>query len=224
MIDYHIHSYFSDGDQTIEEIISTAVRRNLTAIAITDHCDINGKFIYLPSTSPPHPIKDYILEIRSASRNSILKIYLGIEISIFSSFENVKCPIEFNSMDFILIETFPARTPHIVKFDPLKYAIQLKENVQIPVGLAHPTLTYIENNFKTIEKNDIFIELNSDKLIPKPNEKEKIFNQLAKIIISSKIKISIGSDAHIIFSIGGVKDIWNFLMENEFQDRLILPP
>lgn len=42
MIDLHIHSNFSDGTDTIEEIITKAQALNLTQIAITDHNTIKG--------------------------------------------------------------------------------------------------------------------------------------------------------------------------------------
>ncbi|MFX0134081.1 MAG: PHP domain-containing protein, partial [Candidatus Hodarchaeota archaeon] len=106
MIDYHIHSNFSDGDQTIKEIISTAVRRKLTAIAITDHCDADGKFMYIRDTKPPRPLKDYIYEFRSASKIAQLKVYLGLEVTAFENNEDILAPTEFNSLDFILVETF----------------------------------------------------------------------------------------------------------------------
>ncbi len=224
MIDYHIHSYFSDGDQTIEEIISTAERRKLTAIAITDHSDADGKFMYIRDTNPPRPLKEYISEVRSASKTTSLKIYLGLEITSFENNDEIFIPIEFNSLDFILVETFFPQKSYFTEFDPIKYAIQLKNKVKIPIGLAHPTITHIENNFDMIEKHDIFIELNSDKLISKPNEKQNTFNRLKDLLDSSNVRISIGSDAHIIFLIGGVREIWDFIITNNFKNRLILPP
>lgn len=42
MIDLHIHSEYSDGEWTPEEIISDAQKKKLTAIAITDHDAIQG--------------------------------------------------------------------------------------------------------------------------------------------------------------------------------------
>lgn len=42
MIDLHIHSYFSDGRHTPEEIVNNAHKIGLEAIAITDHDTIGG--------------------------------------------------------------------------------------------------------------------------------------------------------------------------------------
>lgn len=42
-IDLHIHSTASDGSQTPEEIIGTAVSKGLTAVSITDHDTVSGQ-------------------------------------------------------------------------------------------------------------------------------------------------------------------------------------
>lgn len=42
MIDLHMHSTFSDGSLTPEELVAEAGRRGLTAVALTDHDTLNG--------------------------------------------------------------------------------------------------------------------------------------------------------------------------------------
>jgi 3',5'-nucleoside bisphosphate phosphatase len=42
MIDLHMHSSFSDGSHTPEELIEEAVRHNITAVALTDHDTVRG--------------------------------------------------------------------------------------------------------------------------------------------------------------------------------------
>lgn len=42
MIDLHTHSTFSDGSLTPEELVQEALRRNLSAIALTDHDTVTG--------------------------------------------------------------------------------------------------------------------------------------------------------------------------------------
>ena len=41
-IDLHVHSNFSDGTCTPEEIVNLAIEKNLAAIALTDHDGIGG--------------------------------------------------------------------------------------------------------------------------------------------------------------------------------------
>ena len=42
MIDLHTHSFFSDGSNSPEELIETAHKIGLSAIALTDHDTVNG--------------------------------------------------------------------------------------------------------------------------------------------------------------------------------------
>ncbi len=221
MIDFHIHSYFSDGDQTPREILNVAERRKLSAIAITDHCDISGRFMYLRDVSKPRPLRDYIDEIRNLPPHESIQVFIGLELCDFSSFS--KYPPEFNELDFLLIETFPAQTPLQKTFDPIEEAIKLKDQFSFPIGLAHPTIMDIEQNIDQLDNYGIFIELNGDKLLIPPKEQDLIFQKLADLLDStSKLQISIGSDAHIIFLIGAVKPIWDFIVKNDFLNRVIL--
>ncbi|TFG04539.1 MAG: PHP domain-containing protein [Promethearchaeota archaeon] len=221
MIDFHIHSSFSDGDQSPQKIMEVALRRKLSAIAITDHCDITGRFMYLRDVSKPRPLSEYIAEVRNLPPVDSLQVFLGIEISDFSA--NTPPPRRFSELDFILVETFPAQTPMQPVYNPIEKAIQLKREMPIPVGLAHPTIQHIEQYIEEIEKNNLFIELNMDKLIANPREQQSILQKTAEILHSApKVKLSIGSDAHIIFIIGAVKPLWDFIIRHEFLDRLIL--
>lgn len=47
MIDLHTHSTFSDGSLTPEELVQEALRRNLSAIALTDHDTVTGILHFL---------------------------------------------------------------------------------------------------------------------------------------------------------------------------------
>ncbi len=221
MIDFHIHSYFSDGDQTPLEILETAERRKLSAIAITDHCDISGRFMYLRNVAEPRPLREYIDEIRALPPDRGIQVFIGLELCDFSVASSP--PPEFTEFDFLLIETFPAQTPQYSFFDPVEEAIKLKKRYSFPVGLAHPTLAHIEKNIDQLDKNNIFIELNNEKLLNPPKDQAKILERTAELLHStSHIQLSLGSDAHIIFLIGAVKPLWNFLVEHDFLDRLIL--
>ena len=220
MIDFHIHSYFSDGDQSPQEILDIATRRKLSAIAITDHCDNVGQFMYLRDVSNPRPLREYIDEIRSLPRNKAVEVFIGLELCDFAN--PLPFPPEFSELDFLLIETFPIK-PLKTPFNPIEKAQQLKKECSCPIGLAHPTLQNIEQNIDQIDQYSLFIELNFDKLIAHPAEKDRIFKRIAELLQStSKVQISIGSDAHIIFLIGAVKSIWEFVVEHDFLNRLIL--
>jgi histidinol phosphatase-like PHP family hydrolase len=223
MNDYHIHSDFSDGDMSIEEIVSTAMRKKLDAIAITDHISSDGKFMYLRHTRPPLPLKTYMNKIKSVSKNTKLKIFIGVEISDFADTREPIAP-EFSQMDLILVETQKPRGPTNPNFDPIARAKTIKDQFKnIPVGLAHPTIEFVEKNIEKFVNNDIFLELNGDKLSRNHTKLDSVFEKLKTLIMDNKeLRISIGSDAHQIFMIGSVKPIWDFIQTNDFLDRIIL--
>lgn len=64
LVDLHVHSNASDGTLTPTEVVSLAVKKNLTAIALTDHDTIDG-----------------LKEAKEASFNQPLEIIPGIELS-----------------------------------------------------------------------------------------------------------------------------------------------
>lgn len=60
--DYHIHSDYSDSDQTLKQILNQARQRNLEAIALTDHDCVEGA-------------------LQAAKLSPDLEIVLGVEVS-----------------------------------------------------------------------------------------------------------------------------------------------
>ena len=60
--DYHIHSDYSDSDQTLKQILNQARQRNLEAIALTDHDCVEGT-------------------LQAAKLSPDLEIVLGVEVS-----------------------------------------------------------------------------------------------------------------------------------------------
>ena len=64
MIDLHTHSTASDGGDTPSLLVENAVRKGLSAIALTDHDTVSG----LP-------------EFLKAGENAPLKVIPGVELS-----------------------------------------------------------------------------------------------------------------------------------------------
>ena len=64
-IDLHLHSTFSDGSLTPEELIRTAEKKTLKAIALTDHDTVKGINLFLKSAA-----------------NSKIKAIAGVEFSV----------------------------------------------------------------------------------------------------------------------------------------------
>ena len=80
--DLHIHTFFSDGDLSPEEIIEESISRNISYISITDHDNLTG---YKKANS-----------IINKSRNSNLKI-AGIEVRELTQFNMIEIYVKADS-------------------------------------------------------------------------------------------------------------------------------
>jgi len=84
MIDLHIHSMFSDGTDTIDEIINIAKEKKISAIALTDHDTTLGVNDIISKASKENIKVIPGIEISSVSNNHMIHI-LGYNIDIKNS-------------------------------------------------------------------------------------------------------------------------------------------
>ena len=92
MYSYHIHSTFSDGQNTPEEIVLAAIEKGFFAIGFSDHGYTNYDLRYC--------MKDqtgYINEIKNLKEKykNQIQIYLGVEEDAFH-------PLNRNDFDYII--------------------------------------------------------------------------------------------------------------------------
>lgn len=80
MIDYHIHTTFSDGANSVEEVIDQAVRLGISELAITDHYDPFDPS-WARKTCSSDELRNHFFNIRRCSENKPIKVYCGIETS-----------------------------------------------------------------------------------------------------------------------------------------------
>lgn len=76
-VDLHIHSVYSDGILTVDEIIETAKKNNAKIIAITDHDIIDGS-------------KELLLKVKS---DPFLSAISGVELSTIYSWKGLRVKI-----------------------------------------------------------------------------------------------------------------------------------
>lgn len=81
MIDLHIHSRFSDGTDTIDEIIKIAKEKNLPALALTDHDSTFGVHEMINKAEKENIKVIPGVEISSVSNGNLIHI-LGYNIDI----------------------------------------------------------------------------------------------------------------------------------------------
>lgn len=202
IMDLHNHSLWSDGTNTIKEIVENAIKHNISAIGITDHLQAD-KYLAVKFTQINSYIKE-LIELKTYYKNRI-KVLIGIEISIFECLKYVEnIPFKaLNGLDYVLIECLENLNPRI----PVNNIEAYLQKFTCRLGLAHTNLLKLANNhgglvniMKFLSKNNIFWEINSnsmyeffDDIIIQRNNNTHF---LIDLIRDHKINISVGSDTH----------------------------
>jgi len=125
-IDLHLHTAASDGSLSSEELIELAVKKNMKAIAITDHDSVSG-----------------IKEALEYAKNKNIILIPGIEISCFEPglYEN---PVH-------IIGLFINPKINIQEKNGIKEAVLAIKNAGGISILAHPGI-YLNKTKRIIEK------------------------------------------------------------------------
>ncbi|NVM04814.1 MAG: PHP domain-containing protein [Candidatus Helarchaeota archaeon] len=211
LFDFHIHSEWSDGDNSLEEIMKAAKDKGLEIIGINDHLSSIKATIPLESEA----LQDYLLDIREISQKLGIKTLAGLEIDIFPP--DQLDIVVLNKFDYLIFE-------NIMGLPKIKAICEFSKKIKGPlVGLAHTELRYPDPIFrkiiKLLEDNKIFIELNANY-----TQNYEASQDLFKLIAESKIGLSIGSDSHSIKTLGLFNYAIEFLdnFDINLEERLVL--
>lgn len=194
LMDFHIHSNFSDGLFSIGEIVRFAKEKNFKIIGISDHFEtMKTKSIKREN------LFDYLETINNFKNEFNIKPALEIDFSSRTDIENIPFDL-LNRFDYLLFEY--VQDP-LWNGYPFWKLIEIIEKIKIPVGLAH---NHIMKNFgdvnmdeflNVLESHRIFIEINTNDIYSILGEyffilSEEFFN----LIREREIPVSIGSDMH----------------------------
>lgn len=212
-INLHIHSKYSDGKNSIQSIIKSALNANLEYIAITDHFSNSCKAKIIPTLNSTEKIVNYINEIelynaQLKEENLKLAVLKGIEIDLGSSETYISSLIQPKDFDLILFEYL--EVPESIAF--LKNIISnwqgsLNEK-QLPLlGLAHFDPSYfmygnLETLISFLSKFNIFFEFNSSYSYFYSTKNALFFEKIKE----RDILVSIGCDSHSMLNIGDIED------------------
>lgn len=198
LMDVHNHTIWSDGVDSMEDIVLNAIHKGLDCIGISDHFDT----LKCHSVSP-NELDKYISLIESLKKkySKHITICSGVEIS----FDNSLCKLDslpfdlLNKLDYVIFEYF--------NFNNKEEFIALRHNFTCNVGLAHTDLINmikiwnLPKLFEFLKNNKIFWEINI-------NEGHQYFFNILEKITSFKVSyffknmkkfgipITVGSDIH----------------------------
>jgi HisJ family histidinol phosphate phosphatase len=203
--DWHTHSKYSDGDNSPEEIIKTAINLDLKLIAITDH--VNNKSNWL---------ENFELEINNLKdkyRNKIT-VLSGIEAKVVDLEGNIDANDDFFDRVDIVMAAFhripiehgfmsknkiPLQKDLVVRnWKKAMMSVILNPNVDI---IAHPTniLKLYNVNISFAIKKQICKAASKNKKIFEYNISHNVPDlQFVKNLRKFEVPITIGSDAHNI--------------------------
>ena len=219
-MDDHIHTNFSDGKNSPEEMILCAVNLGLKRITFTDHVREDSDWI-----------EEYVYEIEALSHKykSFIEVKIGVESKIKDFFGGLDCPEFILKNDIIqkvaAIHRIPCENGVYIRRDEIKnnmqYAFEcyikalkgVKNNCYIN-RIAHPfslcnEFQLKQDSFEWLRINDVLTELNL------PFEYNlKYDNSIVPDFIwkKNKDKIVLGSDSH---SVNDLEKRINFYKKTE---------
>lgn len=187
--DFHVHTNYTDGKNTVFEYCEQAVKNRLEIIVFSEH--VRRKLDY--------NFDDFVSDVFSAKDKFDLEVLVGCEAKVVDVEGTLDISKEILEKCEIVLGTFHKFEP------PLKdeYLAALTNMITKPdVDIwAHPTLYAIKNGF-TLTEEDIYriskLCANNDILIEK-NMKHNVPSKKFQAIASSlKCRFVNGSDAHQI--------------------------
>lgn len=208
LYEFHIHTTYSDGKNTIEDYILRAIKERYAAICFTDHVDFTTNWF-----------ENYRNEIFNKSKKyNSLSIYCGIEVRAKDYKGNLNADMKILKESEIVIgvvHSIPSEDGKN-KYDPKKFSAKklLEFEYKATMGLLKNNLVYIlghsmsnyEKYFGAVpeeyyirilemaKKKDVVVELN-------PMYQQN-FHKFLKLVLDVNPLISLGSNAHLVSEFG----------------------
>jgi len=212
-INLHIHSTFSDGKNTIRQIVERALNLNLDYIAITDHFTDSWKD-WVSKLKDIDKISEYLGEITQCQKHlreyrKNLVVLKGLEVDLGCSTRFIKKNIHPSKFDLILFEYLQdvdtiAFIKNIINF----WKRTIRNIGELPIiGLAHLDPSYFMHDnldilISFLKNYSIYFEFNPS-YPTYYSRKNKIF--FAKLR-DNNIPVAIGCDSHSISSLNNIEE------------------
>lgn len=227
--DYHTHTFYSDGKQSVLQSAQVAKQKGLKEIAITDHGF--NKFKGLKRKK----LDDLRKECKQAETQTGIKILLGVEANIISK----NGDIDVTENDLQKIDILVVGFHQIVKgktfLDRLRFIIPnnlnskskktIERNTKAVIGaiqkypidiLSHPGVGCpidIKKVGEVAKQHGTKMEINGKRIAYTEDD--------IKYLIENKVEFVLSSDAHSAKRIGECDKGINFVIKNKVPFSLI---
>ena len=225
-LNLHIHSTYSDGRNSIEQIVKSGLKTDLDYICITDHFTNSWKADHIPNLNNIDKIKRYLGELSKfkdylVNENKNLTLLRGIEIDLGSSEKFIRNNIVPNKFDLILFE-------YLESFEGIAFVKKIlnywKKNyyVDFPlISLAHFDPSFfitrgLDVLLEFLKEYDVIIEFNSSYPQFYSPKYEIFYNKLKEV----GIKVSIGCDSHHISSLNDIESPYKMIDFYNLEENL----
>ncbi|MBY9020130.1 MAG: PHP domain-containing protein [Candidatus Lokiarchaeota archaeon] len=227
-INLHIHSKYSDGKNSISQIVSSALDKGLDYICISDHFTNSWKADMIPNLNSLDKIKMYLEEITQFQELLIeedrqMALFKGIEIDLSSTEKfiiNNIIPTQFDLIMFEYLENIEGIS--FIKKIIHYWKRKTKNPKDFPlIGLAHFDPSFFIFNGMTIlidflKQNQIFFEFNSSYPQYYSQKFRSFFDQLRE----NNILVSIGCDSHHISTLKDVEEAYDRIKLYALEENL----
>jgi histidinol phosphatase-like PHP family hydrolase len=202
-LNLHIHSNFSDGKQSISEIVKKSIKLNLDYIAITDHLTNSWK-AWVSKLNNDNTISAYLDEISNwqeylISNNLKLILLKGIEIDLSSTEQFIKKSVKIDEFELILFEYLQSyETIAYLENIIYHWKNQINNSRKFPIfGLAHFDPSFfmlgdLDILMRFLKKYNIYFEFNSSY----PSFYSPRYERFFRKVKEYEIPVAIGCDSH----------------------------
>ena len=228
-LNLHIHSKYSDGRNTISQIVSAALDKGLDYICITDHFTNSWKADVIPNLNSLAKIEMYLDEIDQFQKYLLdeerqMALFKGIEIDLSSTEKfivNNILPTKFDILLFEYLENI--ESIFFIKKIINYWKGKTKNSTDFPIiGLAHfdPSFFAIGGMNILIDfltENQIFFEFNTSYPQFYSQKYRFFFDQLKE----RNVLVSIGCDSHHISTLKDIEEAYDRIKFYELESNLI---
>ncbi len=228
-LNLHIHSKYSDGRNSIFQIVSTALDKGLDYICITDHFTNSWKADVIPNLNSLDKMEMYLDEIDQFQKYLLdeerqMTLFKGIEIDLSSTEKfiiNTISPTKFDILLFEYLENIEGIS--FIKKIINYWKRKTKNSKNFPlIGLAHFDPSFFVINGMNIlidflSQYQIFFEFNSSYSQFYSQKYSSFFNQLKE----RNILVSIGTDSHHIATLKDIEEAYDKIKFYELENNLI---